>query len=137
MRVTRGLLGAAGVVLVLVGLYHLAGTSLSDLGNVVLWLAGGVIAHDAVIAPLVVLLGFVVLPRLPSGSRAPATAGFVVLLSVTLLAVPAIGRFGARDDVPSLLNRPYGALWLLFAALVLLVVVVASVLRRRRSAGGA
>jgi hypothetical protein len=60
-----------------------------------------------------------------------------VLLSVTLLAVPAIGRFGARDDVPSLLNRPYGALWLVFVALVLLVVVVASVLRRRRSPGGA
>jgi hypothetical protein len=137
MRVTRGLLGVTGVVLVLVGLYHLAGTSLSDLGNLVLWLAGGVVAHDAVIAPLVVLVGFVVLPRLPSGSRAPATAGFVVLLSVTLLAVPAIGRFGARDDVPSLLNRPYGALWLVFVALVLLVVVVASVLRRRRSPGGA
>ena len=137
MRVTRGLLGVTGVVLVLVGLYHLAGTSLSDLGNLVLWLAGGVVAHDAVIAPLVVLVGFVMLPRLPSGSRAPATAGFVVLLSVTLLAVPAIGRFGARDDVPSLLNRPYGALWLVFVALVLLVVVVASVLRRRRSPGGA
>ena len=31
MRVTRGLLGAAGVVLVLVGVYHLLGTGLSDL----------------------------------------------------------------------------------------------------------
>jgi hypothetical protein len=131
--VTRGLLGAAGVVLVLVGLYHLLGTSLPDLVNVVLWLAGGVIAHDAVVAPLVVLLAVVVLPRLPSWSRAPAVAGFVVLMSVTLLAVPALGRFGARDDVPSLLNRPYGVLWLGFAALVLLVVVVASLLRRRRS----
>ena len=115
MRLTRGLLGAAGIVLVLVGLWHLAGTSLPDLVNLVLWLAGGVIAHDVVIAPLVVLVALVVLPRLPSWSRAPAVAGFVVLLSVTLLAIPAIGRFGARADVPSLLNRPYGALWLGFA----------------------
>jgi hypothetical protein len=133
MRATRALLGAAGVLLVLVGLYHLLGTSLPDLVNVVLWLAGGVVVHDAVLAPLVVLLAVVVLPRLPSWSRAPAVAGFVVLLSVTLLAVPALGRFGARDDVPSLLDRPYGVLWLGFAALVLLVVVVASLWRRRRS----
>jgi hypothetical protein len=131
MRATRALLGAAGVLLVLVGLYHLLGTSLPDLVNVVLWLAGGVVVHDAVLAPLVVLLAVVVLPRLPSWSRAPAVAGFVVLLSVTLLAVPALGRFGARDDVPSLLDRPYGVLWLGFAALVLLVVVVASLWRRR------
>lgn len=132
MRLTRGLLGAGGIVLVLVGLYHLLGTDLSDLVNLVLWLAGGVIVHDAVIAPLVVLVAFVALPRLPSWSRAPAVAGFVVLLSVTLLAIPAITRFGARDDVPSLLNRPYGALWLVFAVLVLVVVVTASLLRRGR-----
>jgi hypothetical protein len=132
MRVTRALLGAAGVVLVLVGVYHLVGTSFSDLVNVAVWLAGGVIAHDAVIAPLTVLAAVVVLPRLPAWSRAPAAAGLVVLLSVTLLAIPAIGRFGARDDVPSLLNRPYGVLWAGFAVVVLLVVVVASLLRRRR-----
>ena len=75
LRLTRGLLGAAGIVLVLVGAYHLLGTSFPDLVNIVLWLAGGVIAHDAVIAPLVVLVAVVVLPRLPSWGRAPAVAG--------------------------------------------------------------
>ncbi len=133
MRLTRGLLGAAGVVLVLVGVWHLLGTDLPDLVNLALWLAGGVALHDAVIAPLVVLLGFVVLPWLPSWSRAPAVVGFVVLLPITLLAVPAIGRFGAREDVPSLLNRPYGVLWLVFAVLVVLVVVAAALVRRRRT----
>ncbi|MEP7092227.1 MAG: hypothetical protein ABI776_19145 [Nocardioidaceae bacterium] len=132
MRLTRGLLGAAGIVLVLIGAYHLVGTSFPDGVNIVLWLAGGVLAHDAVIAPLVVLLAVAVLPRLPSWSRAPVVAGFVVLGSASLLAIPAIGRFGARVDVPSLLNRPYGALWVLFAALVLLVVLAGSLLRRHR-----
>lgn len=136
MRLTRGLLGAAGVVLVLVGLWRLLGTALPDLVNLALWLGGGVVAHDALIAPLVVLAGFVVLPRLPSWSRAPAVAGFVVLLSVSLVAIPVIGRFGARADVPSLLNRPYGVLWLGFAGLVVLVVLAASLVRRRRPATG-
>ena len=133
MRLLRGLLGAAGVVLVLVGLRHLLDLSRSDLLDLAAWLAGGVLLHDAVLAPLVMLVGFLLLPRLPSRSRAPAAVGLVVLLSVTLLAVPAIGRFGARPDVPSLLNRPYGVLWLLFALLVLAVVAVACVIRQRSS----
>jgi hypothetical protein len=133
MRVLRGLLGAVGVGMVLVGVYRLLGTGLPDLVNLAAWLAGGVLVHDAVLAPLVVLLAVVVLPRLPAWGRAPAVAGFVVLGSVTLLAVPAIGRFGAREDVPSLLNRPYGVLWLAFAALVVIAVVAAALLRRRRT----
>jgi len=133
MRILRLLLGAAGIVLGLVGAWFLLGTDLAALVNIVLWLAGGVALHDAVIAPLVVLIAFLVLPRLPSYSRGPAVAGFVVLASVTLMAVPALTRFGARPDVPSLLNRPYGVLWLLFAVLVVGVVAVASLLRRRTS----
>ena len=81
------------------------------------------VAHDAFIAPVVVLLGVALLPRLPSWSRGPAVAGFVVLLTVTLTAVPVLGRFGAKPDDPWLLPRPYGALWLGFALAVVAVVV--------------
>lgn len=129
----RLLLGASGVVLVLVGLWHLLGTAPSDLADVVLWLAGGVVAHDAVIAPLVVVVGVLAVPRLPLWSRAAVVAGLVVLLSVTLGAVPVLGRFGAKADDPWLLNRHYLLLWLLFAALVLVAVGVAALVRRRRS----
>ena len=112
MRATRVLLGTAGIVMVLVGAYHLYDISTRGASRVVsiaVWTVGGVAVHDAVIAPL------------------------VVLGSVTLLAIPAFGRFGAREDVPSLLNRPYGVLWLGFAALVVAVVVAAALLRRRRT----
>lgn len=128
----RLLLGASGVVLVLVGLWHLLGRAPSDLADVVLWLAGGVVAHDAVIAPLVVV-GVLAVPRLPVWSRTAVVAGLVVLLSVTLGAVPVLGRFGAKADDPGLLNRHYLLPWLLFAALVLVAVGVAALVRRRRS----
>lgn len=128
---TRVALGAVGVVLMAVGAVHLVGKSLSDLVNLVVVLAGGVIGHDAVIAPLVVVVGALVLPRLPTWSRAPIVAGLVVLLSVTLMAVPVLGRYGAKPDDPTLLDRPYGVLWLVFALLVAVVVVAASLLRRR------
>ena len=131
MRVLRVLLGAAGVVLVLVGFWHLLGTHPSDLVSIVAWLAGGVVAHDLVIAWLVVLVGVLLVPRLPSWSRAPVVAGVVVLLSVTLMAVPVLGRFGAKADDAGLLDRPYVVLWLVFALLVAVVVAVAALLRRR------
>jgi hypothetical protein len=137
MRALRFSLGAVGVVLTLVGVWHLLGNGFADLVATGAWLAGGVVVHDALIAPLVVLLGVGLLPRLPSWGRGPAVAGFVVLLTVTLTAVPVLGRFGAKPDDPWLLPRPYGALWLGFALVVVAAVVGASVLRRRRSGKGA
>jgi hypothetical protein len=134
MRLTRLLLGASGIALMLVGGWHLVGTSLPDLVDIVVFLAGGVVAHDVVIAP-VVILGALVVARLPPRSRPAVVVGLVVLLSVTLMAVPVIGRFGARADVPSLLNRPYALLWLVLAlvvaASVTVALVVAALLRRR------
>ena len=137
MRALRFSLGAVGVVLALVGVWHLLGNGFADLAATVAWLVGGVVAHDALIAPLVVLLGVGLLPRLPSWGRGPAVAGFVVLMTVTLTAVPVLGRFGAKPDDPWLLPRPYGALWLGFALVVVAAAVGASVLRRRRSGKGA
>ena len=137
MRALRFSLGAVGVVLVLVGVWQLLGNGFADLAATVAWLAGGVVVHDALIAPLVLLLGVGLLPRLPSWGRGPAVAGFVVLLTVTLTAVPVLGRFGAKPDDPWLLPRPYGVLWLGFALVVVTAVVGASVLRRRRSGKGA
>ena len=66
----------------------------------------------------------------PGGFRAPAAAGLVVLGTVTLLAVPVLGRFGARPDNPTLLDRHYTLGWLVLAAVVLLAVVVAGLVRR-------
>ena len=137
MRAVRLTLGAAGVVLVLVGVRLLLARGLPDLVATVVWLAGGVLAHDALLAPVVVLLGVAMLPWLPTWSRGPAVAGFVVLLTVTLTAVPVLGRFGAKPDDPWLLPRSYGALWLVLALAVLAVVVAASLFRRRRSGTGA
>jgi hypothetical protein len=121
MRATRLLLGALGVVLGLVGAWHLLRIGQAHpakLVDVVVWLVAGVLVHDAVVAPLVVVVGVLVVPRLPRSGRPAVVAGLVVLLAVTLVAVPVIGRFGARADNPTLLDRPYAVLWLVFAALV-------------------
>ena len=103
-----------------------------DLLNLVLWLAGGVVLHDGVLALVVLAVGTVAVRLLPRPAKAPAVVGFVVLGSVTLLAVPVLGRFGARSDNPTLLDRDYTVGWLVLAGLVLVGVVTASLVGSRR-----
>jgi hypothetical protein len=125
---------ALGVLGALVGLYGgwLVLSRGHDLLNVVLWLAAGVVLHDAVLALAVLAVGTGAVRVLPRSARAPAAVGFVVLGSVTLLAVPVLGRFGARSDNPTLLDRDYTLGWLVLAGLVLVGVVVASLVGSRR-----
>ncbi len=125
---------ALGVLGVLVGLYGgwLVLSRGHDLLNLALWLAGGVVLHDGVLALAALAVGAVAVRLLPRPAKAPAAVGFVVLGSVTLLAVPVLGRFGARPDNPTLLDRDYTVGWLVLAGLVLVGVVTASLVGSRR-----
>lgn len=129
----RRLLGALGVVLTAYGAWLLL--SRQDPGrivNAVVWLAAGVVLHDVVLAPVVIVVVGMATRLLPKAAQAPAAVGMVVLGSVTLLAVPVLGSFGARPDNPTLLDRDYGPGWLVLAALVLVGVGVATAVRLRR-----
>ncbi|GGO75443.1 hypothetical protein [Nocardioides deserti] len=129
----RVALGALGVALTAYGGWLLV-TRESDLLDVATWLVAGAVLHDAVLVPTVLVLGVVATRWLPWAARGPAAAGLVVLGSVTLLAVPVLGRFGARADNPTLLDRDYTAGWLVLAGLVLAGVVTATLVRSRLGA---
>jgi hypothetical protein len=103
--------------------------------NAAIWLASGVVLHDLVLAPVVLALVALGTRIAPAASRAPAAAALVVLGAVTLLAVPVLGRFGARPDNPTLLDRDYTAGWFALAGFVLLATVVATLVRSRRQQG--
>ncbi|MBS42276.1 MAG: hypothetical protein CMH83_03680 [Nocardioides sp.] len=126
----RLLIGAVGVLAGLYGALLLLERT-DDLVPVLLWVAGGVVLHDGVLAPLALLLAVLVLPRLPYAARTPAAAVALVLGSVTVWAVPVLGGWGRREDNPTLLDRDY---WLGWGGLVvagLAVVLVWTVLRLR------
>lgn len=132
----RWVLGAVGVLIGAFGVWTLLSRQdLDQLVDVAVWLVAGVVLHDGVLALATLLLAALVLPVLPQAARAPAVVGFVVLGSVTLLAVPVLGRFGARPDNPTLLDRHYLAGWLVVAGLTMVAVVLASVLRSRAEHG--
>ncbi|RIX31388.1 hypothetical protein D1781_05125 [Amnibacterium setariae] len=139
MRAARAVLIAIGVVLTGVGaVVFVAGVPVRQWPGVLLWLAGAVVLHDAVFAPLV-LLGTRLLRRaggrLSWGGVAAVQVALVVGGALTLIAFPGIRsqQLGARN--PSVLVFPYGLhLALAWAAIgiVTAVVVVAIGLRRAR-----
>ena len=134
IRVVRVSLVGLGGLAGLYGAYLLLSRQDTD-GNlaVATWLVGGVVLHDFVLVPVVLLLLAVGARLVPGTARRAVAAGLVVLGSVTLLAVPVLGRFGARPDNPTLLDRSYGLGWLVLAGLVALAVATATLVGSRRA----
>ena len=130
---TRLLVGALGVAMGSFGALRFLQLDFEDIVNAVLWLAGGVVVHDAIIAPLTLLVTLVAGRLVPGPARTRVVVGLVVLATVTVTAIPVLGRWGARPDNPTLLDRNYVLGWLVFAALVLLGTLLAGPLGRWRA----
>jgi hypothetical protein len=134
MTAVRLTTGAVGLALLGWGLRLLLGLDLADLLDAGLWLAGGVVVHDAVVAPLVVLVGLVASRALPAWGRGPVAVVGLLVGTVTLAVVPTLARFGAKPDDPFLLNRAYGAWWLVLTLLAVLGGAVGAWRARRAAA---
>ena len=126
----RLVLLGGGLVVTAVGGLKLMRSGFDNLLAGLWWLMGGVVLHDALLAPLTLLILWGAAKLLPTWLRAPAAAGFVVLGTVTVAAIPVLTRFGARPDNPTLLDRNYMAGWLALAALVVVAVAAAGWRRR-------
>ncbi|GAB3589156.1 hypothetical protein GCM10027446_00730 [Angustibacter peucedani] len=121
----------------------LGGGRATDLRSVVLWAALALVAHDGVLAPVVVGAGWLAARRLPGGVRAPVQVGALVAASLTLVSAPLwLGRLVRGPSVanPSAdpLDYPRNLVLVLLAvaaatAVAVTVGLVAS-RRQRRSA---
>lgn len=133
VRVLRLVLGAAGLGVIAWGAWLVLGLGPDQWPSLGLWLAGGVFGHDALLAPLVVLLGMLLVHLVPAPARAPLTVALIVWGSITLLAVPVLGRFGALPDNPTLMDRPYQMSWWILSAVVVAAVALGTFVQARRS----
>ncbi len=85
-------IGGLGVVAGLYGAYLLQSRSDFDqIVSVAKWLVGGVIIHDGLIAFATIALVVLSARVLPVAVRGPATIGFVVLGTLSVVAIPFLG----------------------------------------------
>ncbi|MCZ4500700.1 MAG: hypothetical protein JWQ74_3255 [Marmoricola sp.] len=136
IRAIRWSFGGLGVLVGLFGAKLLLDLGGANLFAAAKWLIGGVVAHDAVAGPATILVAFLAVRLVRGKVPAPVIVGFVVLATVTVTAWPVLGRFGARPDNPTLLDRNYTVGWLVLAGVTVLLVVVALVRDRRTATGG-
>lgn len=106
MRAARLALGALGLALLATGAVWLLRLPLPQLAAVGGWVAGGIVVHDGVLVPLVLLGGALVGHRLGRRGRGAVLRLVVLVGPLTLVAVPVLGRFGAKADNPTLLDTP-------------------------------
>ena len=91
--------------------------------------------HDGIFAPAVIVVALVALRLVPRERLAPWVVALVILVPVTLVGIPELGRFGARADNPTLLDRHYWLGWSVLVTLVVVGVLVGAVARGRRTQG--
>jgi hypothetical protein len=136
MRAVRSVGVLAGVLVTAYGGWLLLDLGWANTRSTLTWLIGGVVLHDAVFAPLVLVAALVAVRLVPRERLAPWVVALVVLVPVTLAGIPELGRFGARADNATLLDRPYWLGWSVMVTLVVAVALVAAATRRRTTARG-
>lgn len=130
----RRLIGLFGIAAMGWGALRLLATGWPNILAALVWMGGAVVAHDGILGMALVVIGVAVARVAPARVRAPVTAGLVVLGTVTVTAIPVLGRFGAHADNPTLLDRNYVVGWLAFAGMDLLAMGLVA-LRSSRSGG--
>jgi hypothetical protein len=130
MTGARVVIGALGLAAAGLGVARLLALGPANLVAAATWLVLGVVVHDGLLAPLTVALGVLLAraARLPG----PALTGLTVLGTVTVVAVPVLGRFGERPDNPTLLDRNYVLGWLGLATLTVLCSGIVAAVRRTK-----
>lgn len=99
-------------------------------GELVLWLAGAGIVHDAVLAPIFIALALLT-AKLPAPARSPVRIGLAISGCLTAIAWPLVRRWGASVANPSALPLDYGPNLALVLAVGWLVVLFAVLIRMR------
>jgi hypothetical protein len=129
-------LGAAGVLLILFGVFRiLTNAGQTDPVGMAEWLAAAVVLHDGILVPLTMAVGALLTRFVPPRARRYLQGGLIAAALVTAISIPLIYRRGSQPRGKSLELQNYGLHLAVLVGLIAAVVVVAyatRVLRDRR-----
>lgn len=97
------------------------------------WFVGGTLLHDAVLAPVVGVGGWLVVRVVPAVWRAPVAVGAATTGVLVLLAIPELLRPYPAPVNPGLHERDYFTALLISVAVVWVVVVATGIARTLRT----
>ncbi|MDX1619940.1 MAG: hypothetical protein R3320_03055 [Nitriliruptorales bacterium] len=95
-------------------------------------LAAAVFIHDAIVVPLVALVGFIVIRWVPEWAKAPVQVAAVLSAVVAIYAIPALTDFGRRPSNPTLLPHNMAVNLTVVIVVIWLVAGLWALLRRRQ-----
>lgn len=125
-------LGALGIVAIAFGAIRILTSSQATKPlQLVEWLIGAVILHDAIFAPATVVVGWAVARVVRGRAQAYVQAALAVAVAATLIALPMIYRHGKSSPGSTLLTRNYAVNLLVLLAVVVVAGVVAFVVAGR------
>lgn len=133
LRVAFGAIGVATMIVALGGILRDRGET-HPLG-LAIWLGGGIVLHDFVLAPVVLGLGVIVARVVPPAVRAPVVVGLVTAGTLLVIGVPVIVASHRSVANPTVLPGGYVAglgVSLLVVAALTTVAAAWSVARTRR-----
>ena len=91
------------------------------------WVVGTAVAHDAVFAPAVALVGAALVVVLPRWARGPVGLAMAATVVVAAFSYPLLRHFGRRTDNPSILPLDYPRNVAIVVGLIWTVALVALV----------
>ncbi|MFF1506474.1 hypothetical protein [Streptomyces sp. NPDC058326] len=124
LRMVRHAVGGLGVGLICLGAWLVAAEPAP--GDVLVWLAGSLVLHDGVLAPLVLAGGLLIAGR---PGRRLWRGALVIAGSVVLVTLPLLVRPGPPPN-PSALPLPYGRNLVIVLAAVAVGAVLPRLVRR-------
>jgi hypothetical protein len=137
VKAWRIILAAAGIALGAFGVFRLVSEiptySLLILG---VWLAAALVIHDAILAPSVVGVGWLLRQYVPDRGRRYLQVVLIMSALITVIAVPMIFLRGTQPAVKALLLRNYGSNLILIIAIIGVIILILYAVRvtRDRSA---
>ncbi|MGA8986968.1 hypothetical protein [Aeromicrobium sp.] len=135
MRALRGALLLIGVGFGLWGLWLMRDFTGAQLISIGTWFGGAVVLHDAILAPLTVILGVVAARHLPGHFRASTATAFLLWATLTVVFIPVLSGQGGKPDNATILGRPYLLSWIVMTVVIAAVAAILA-LRRRQTVEG-
>ncbi|MBB5915949.1 hypothetical protein BJY24_004861 [Nocardia transvalensis] len=107
MTAIRILLGLAGIWLAWYGIDLVLEQDPASLMSTAGWFVGGILLHDAILAPVCAVVALLARRLLPDGWWASIVWGGLCTVTLLLVAVPVVQRSGAVAGNPTILDRDY------------------------------